>query len=303
MDKISITKSTINRPFGFFEYLYSSNVYSLYLNKFINSVDPDDGSEKYDEKERIITWCYYEPELNEFVYKSRSFEKELTTMLSTEFLFSKTLFDEKLAIYAAIEEVNRFLRTQEMKVDKIEYFINNNDLFKDYNLHNKLVVGLRNIIKDNKNTLFETSSNIETPILITKPPKLLRGNKSANNTAKSFEYINLLSGSENITYLLKDLKKLELISLETELKHFRNVFSGKDIINKIEWTGNISQLNYFIKYLHNKSMKIKDTKKKQWFIAINCFVMSNGSVLKNRRLSAQKIPANYLEIENAINNL
>ena len=258
MDKIIITKSTINRPFGFFEYLYSSNVYSLYLNKFINSVDPDDGSEKYDEKERIITWYYYEPELDEFVYKSRSFEKELTTMLSTEFLFSKTLFDEKLAIYAAIEEVNRFLINQEVKVDKIEYFIKNNDLFKDYDLHIKLVAGLRNIINDNKNMLLKTSTNIETDIL----------------AAKSFENINLHKIPGNITFLFKDLKELKLIHEETSIKDFRVVFSGNDIINKIIWTGNISQLYHFIKYLHNIAKKVKNTRQKLWFITINCFVIN-----------------------------
>jgi len=174
-----------------------------------------------------------------------------------------------------------------VKVDKIEYFINNNDLFKDYNLHNKLVAGLRNIIKDNKNTLLKTLSNIETDIL----------------TAKSFEYINFHKIPGNITFLFKDLKKLKLIHKETSIKDFRIVFSGEDIINKIIWTGNISQLYHFIIYLHNKAKKVEYTKQKIWFITINCFVMSDGSVLKNRRLSAQKIPANYLKIENAINNL
>lgn len=302
MDKTSITKSTINRPFGFFEFLYSGNVYSRYLNKFINSVDPEDGSETYDKKERIITWCFYDPEIDDYIEESRSFEKKLIALLSPEFLFSETLFAEKLAIYAPFEEVNRFLRTQEVKVDKIDFFITNNEIFKDYDIHNRLVIGLRKIISDNRKMYNLTSNINETPLFINEPPKLPKGKKSTIKIFKSFEYVNLQSGSENITYLLKDLKSLELISEETELKHFRNVFSNKDIENKIVWTGSISLLSFFIKQLL-KQKKVEIAKQKQWFFTIKCFEMSDGSILDNIRLKSQQEPKNTLGIETLVKDL
>jgi len=121
--------------------------------------------------------------------------------------------------------------------------------------------------------------------------------------AKSFTYIELNSGLENVTALQNELIKLKLINSNTELKHFRKIFSGKEIEQKISWLGNISELAHFIKTLHNTAKKVQDTKQKQWEITINCFEMFDGTVLTNQKLKQQKTPASAPIIEKAINIL
>jgi hypothetical protein len=72
------------------------------------------------------------------------------------------------------------------------------------------------------------------------------------------------------------------------LTNFRSVFNGKQIEQKIIWTGNISELAHFIKTLHNTEKKVQDTKQKQWEITINCFEMADGTELTKDKLRGQK---------------
>jgi hypothetical protein len=132
--------------------------------------------------------------------------------------------------------------------------------------------------------------------------KKVNESKEANNKFKSFEYIYLQTESENITNLLKELKRLNLVDQVTELKHFRTVFTNKEVVQKINWTGNISELAFFIKTIHNTSKKVKDTKQKLWEITVNCFQMDNGSILEQSKLRGQKKPATSSEIEKVIND-
>ena len=122
-------------------------------------------------------------------------------------------------------------------------------------------------------------------------------------SASSFKYINKVGGYENITDLLKSLKKNNLVDEKTTIANFRSIFSGKGIEQKIIWTGNISELAHFIKTLHNTAKKVEDTKQKQWDITINCFDMANGTVLTNQKLKQQQAPANAAIIEKAVNIL
>ncbi len=127
--------------------------------------------------------------------------------------------------------------------------------------------------------------------------------KTNNNTPLSFKYKDLVTKSPNITDLMNSLISKNLIDQQTELKHFRKVFSGGDIVKKIIWTGSISQLAHFIKHLHNVSEKVKDTKQNQWTITINCFVKPDGSLFDREKLRTQKAPVDAKEIEKTINTL
>ena len=65
------------------------------------------------------------------------------------------------------------------------------------------------------------------------------------------------------------LKRKNLIGNSTDLKDFRKVFSGEAIDKPIIWTGNISELSYFIKQLHNELKLVEDLKQQQWAVTIN----------------------------------
>lgn len=150
-----------------------------------------------------------------------------------------------------------------------------------------------NFLKEQK--IEYTSSSIEIEKQENEP-------KEARNNIKSFEYIYLQTESENITNLLKELKRLKLVDQVTELKHFRTVFTNKEVVQKITWTGNISELSFFIKTIHNTTKKVKYTKQKLWEITVNCFQMANGSILEQSKLRGQKKPATSNEIEKVIND-
>ncbi|MFN9905696.1 MAG: hypothetical protein ACK56F_06150, partial [bacterium] len=77
---------------------------------------------------------------------------------------------------------------------------------------------------------FGTKEETPPPPIKTKP------------SALSFKYINLSTGSVNLTDLMNSLKRSALIHQETLLGNFRSVFSEKGIEQKIIWTGNISEL-------------------------------------------------------------
>ncbi len=166
--------------------------------------------------------------------------------------------------------------------------------FTFYNYHyGQTINNAINFLKEQK--IEYTSSSIEIEKQENEP-------KEARNNIKSFEYIYLQTESENITNLLKELKRLKLVDQVTELKHFRSVFTNKEVVQKINWTGNLSELSFFIKTIHNTSKKVKYTKQKLWEITVNCFQMANGSILEQSKLRGQKKPATSNEIEKVIND-
>jgi hypothetical protein len=165
--------------------------------------------------------------------------------------------------------------------------------FTFYNYHYGEII--REAIKFLNEQAFEygfgTKEETPQPPIKTKP------------SALSFKYKNNISGSVNLTDLMNSLKRSALIHQETLLGNFRSVFSEKEIEQKIIWTGNISELAYFIKALHNTAKKVEDTKQKQWEITINCFEMADGTELTKDKLRTQKTPARAAIIEKAVNIL
>jgi len=124
-----------------------------------------------------------------------------------------------------------------------------------------------------------------------------------SNMYNSFTYKKLATDSDNLLKLMNFLKRNNFINKETSIIDFKAVFSNSIISNKIIWTGYISELAYFIKYIHNISDKVEDTKQKQWDITIKCFRMSNNSELTNAKLKGQKVPSNVYILESAVNLL
>ena len=92
----------------------------------------------------------------------------------------------------------------------------------------------------------------------------------------SFDYQQFDTAPDKLTDVWDGLKKNELISNHTTLSNFRKVFSGKEITAPIQWTGNPSELAYFIKLIHNEHKLITNLKQKQWEVTCKCFVTDEG---------------------------
>lgn len=164
-------------------------------------------------------------------------------------------------------------------------------VWKHYNNHFQTFRETIQKIYDDFRTGLVGTPDIPPPPIKTKPSVL------------SFKYINLSTGSENLTDLMNSLKRSGLIHKDTSLANFRSVFLDREIEQKIIWTGNISELAHFIKILHNTAKKVHDTKQKQWEITINCFELADGTELTKDKLRTQKAPARASIIEKAVNIL
>ncbi|WP_288954485.1 hypothetical protein [uncultured Polaribacter sp.] len=120
---------------------------------------------------------------------------------------------------------------------------------------------------------------------------------------QSFTYTNNNTGQTQLTDLMNALKRKNLIDNSTDLKDFRKAFSGEEIEKPIVWTGNISELSYFIKQLHNELKLVKDLKQQQWAVTINCFIQENGEQYNRTKLRTQKVPATSKNIDMALKTL
>ena len=107
------------------------------------------------------------------------------------------------------------------------------------------------------------------------------------------------SGIVAVAFKYCDDKSLPLL----DLKDFRKVFSGEEIKKPIVWTGNISELSYFIKQLHNVLKLVADLKQQQWAVTINCFIQENGEQYNRTKLRTQKVPTTSKNIDISLKTL
>ena len=75
------------------------------------------------------------------------------------------------------------------------------------------------------------------------------------------------------------------------------MFSGKEVITPIVWTGTPTELYFFIKYIHNIQKSVEDARKQQWTIACHCFIGENEVRFEKSKLKALKDP-NAQSVEN-----
>jgi len=117
------------------------------------------------------------------------------------------------------------------------------------------------------------------------PPK-----KEEFSLYESFKYIHFDTDPDNLTDLFNSLINKKLIHSETTLPNFKRIFSGQPITNPIIWTGNISELNYFIKLIHNTNKSVDYLKQHHWEVAVRCFVDNSENEFDRKQLKEQKKP-------------
>ena len=106
----------------------------------------------------------------------------------------------------------------------------------------------------------------------------------------SFTYIHLSTQPQYINDLFDSLKSHNFIPKNAPLTDFKKIFSGEPIIKPVIWTGNISELNYFIKLIHHTNKSVVNLKQRQWEVACKCFIKPDGSFFDRARLKDQKRP-------------
>ena len=168
-------------------------------------------------------------------------------------------------------------------------------VWKHYKNHFQLFKeATENILQDFKKGLIGNARKQE---VIERPKKKVKSKH------RSFTYKKWQFESTNLTSLKDSLIRKKLIASDTDLKDFRKAFSGEEIEKPIVWTGNISELSYFIKQLHNVLKLVVDLKQQQWAVTINCFIQENGEQYNRTKLRTQKVPATSKNIDMALKTL
>ena len=123
-----------------------------------------------------------------------------------------------------------------------------------------------------------------------KDDKPIIGTLPADMAYCSFTYKHLSTQPEYIKDLFDSLKSNQFIDKSTIYTDFKKVFSGDQVLKPVVWTGNISELHYFIKLIHNTNKSVVDLKQHQWEVACKCFVKPDGSSFDRAQLKEQKKP-------------
>lgn len=143
---------------------------------------------------------------------------------------------------------------------------------------------------------------IEVAAEQTEKPKPKQTEKSIR--FNSFTYKQYNTSPDNLSDLWDSLKFNNFISANTPLATFKKVFSGTEINSPVIWTGNISELFYFVKRIHNDLKLVEDLKQKQWKVTCICFVDKDGEPFDSSKFRSLKRPnLTGDKIEKAVNLL
>jgi len=119
----------------------------------------------------------------------------------------------------------------------------------------------------------------------------------------AYTYKKYNSNLSALTDMLVSLKKNKFISDDTDLKEFRKIFHNTTPENPVKWVGNISELVYFVKLLHNDFKHINPLNKSIWRVTSKIFVDINNNPFEWSKFRNQKNPAKIAIIESCVSNL
>lgn len=105
----------------------------------------------------------------------------------------------------------------------------------------------------------------------------------------SIPYIHFATDPDNLTYLCDCLKKHGFICQDTRTVDFKKIFSGKEFDKPVVWTGNRSELYYFVNLMVKYEL-IKPMRQRRWEVACNCFVDDMGASYDFEKIRLLKRP-------------
>ena len=130
--------------------------------------------------------------------------------------------------------------------------------------------------------------------------------KPKHNTIKqnTIIYRYLSTNSDNITNCFNCLKKHKLISEDSTLVSFRQLFSGKSVINPIIWTGNNRTLVALFRILKENKLIEQKNSDALWEIVANAFISDkHGSFSGEQLRKTSPTPKDKAIVMQAIEHL
>ena len=124
-----------------------------------------------------------------------------------------------------------------------------------------------------------------------------------NTNYHAFTYIDYYKKNTAITEIWKSLKENHFISDETTISSFRKIFKSNKPVDPITWTGNISELYYFVWCLHVKYKLIENLGHDVWKITSKIFVDSKKNYWSFKEFRGLHKTAKAHLIEKAVEEL
>jgi hypothetical protein len=133
-------------------------------------------------------------------------------------------------------------------------------------------------------------------ILTAAYPELKNTVTHGNAAVHSFELLSNVRTTDCFNTLVRH----EFIDPKTDKVHFKKIFQGKQVLNKIEWTGTLRELSRFAFFLQHSDKHLAPCKKTKWQIAASkCFsiegkVVPASVIQNNNRKTIDEIRLGYL---------
>jgi hypothetical protein len=130
--------------------------------------------------------------------------------------------------------------------------------------------------------------------------------KAKKETSKHIAFSYSKKGASfknNLTEFRKSLIDGGFIDKSTKLADFNKIFKNELPDTLIIWSGNLSELYYLIKTLHNDKKLVDNTGKEVWKITANCFVDSANTPYDFKKFRGQKKPASSKKLDKIISVL
>jgi hypothetical protein len=117
-------------------------------------------------------------------------------------------------------------------------------------------------------------------------------------------YKYLITNGDNLTNCFNCLKKRNLISEESSLTSFKQLFSGKSVTNRLIWTGNNRELVAFFRLLKENSLIEQNNSDALWEIVANSFTSQrNGNFTGEQLRKTSPTPKDKASVSQAIDHL
>lgn len=121
-----------------------------------------------------------------------------------------------------------------------------------------------------------------------KPPKTKKRKPNMEPTFFCSLKYNDHKDPSKLRDFFDSLRNARLIHEATNWEHFRAVFTGNEIEQKIYWIGFLSDLHYLLILICHKYKVINFGTQNYWVLACNCFCDENGNDFDPKKLSDQK---------------
>jgi hypothetical protein len=269
-----------------------------YCNHLIESIGSEDD-------QRVIKSLLRD----KFKLKVKSQLNEVAKIIKAYNYDIKYIYPQKSDFSADKDHKSDTYVIQLLKTALIKVYLEIQEVFKSYiSIDDYMEINDLQALAESSNepTFLKRQTILEMPIDVKiEKPKIKKVTSSDN---KSFTYKKLDTNPDALNDLFNSLKlnpkPVPFIDEKTSIYDFKKVFSNKEIKNPIRWTGNISDLYYFIVLIHNVNKSVQNISPYHWQVACRCFIKPGGTAFDPGKLKSQKTPKiNAKMIEKVASNL